>query len=113
MAKESGYSLITCDRCGASAFLRDGDTAMSDYTDVLYMRQGASAPVQFTLDSRCYQLWLTQQSRRDYQFDQWLASGAKSKQTAANKAAADRVAKYEAANSGTATASLVSGDTRA
>lgn len=95
MAKETGYTLYTCDRCNASAYLKDKDSAVSDYTVVHYLRQNGTQ-AELTLDNRCYQQWLTQQSRRDYLFDKWLAWGASNnKETEANKATADRAAKYE------------------
>ena len=96
MAKDAGYTLYTCDRCGAQKYLKDGDTGVSDYTVVQYLRSGASEPTQFVLDIRCAKQFNEDAYKRDYNFDRYLAKYADKQATEANRAAAGRVQAYEA-----------------
>lgn len=98
MAKDKGYTLYTCDRCGSQKYLKDGDTGVSDYTTVSYLRMGSTEPILLVLDTKCAKQFNEDQYKRDYWFDQYLAKYVLKKPTEANKAAAERVKQYEANN---------------
>ncbi|WP_022857257.1 MULTISPECIES: hypothetical protein [Actinomycetes] len=98
MAKDKGYTLYTCDRCGTQKYLKDGDTGVSDFTTTLYLRMGSSEPTLLVLDTKCAKQFNEDQYKRDYGFDQYLAKYSLKKPTEANKAAAERVKQYEQTN---------------
>lgn len=78
MARETGITHLTCDRCGMEEYLESDSVQLRQWYDikrVLASQATTANTTTYTLCSTCYAAFLTKGAALDDEFNTWMSEG--------------------------------------
>lgn len=85
MGRQTGYSKLTCDRCGRTAFLQSVNAGAQSWYDVNHLTSTSAASAQppstYTLCGDCYKAFQSFAATADAEFEKWVKDADREEQS--------------------------------